>query len=224
MLSEEEKVLKEYAEKMVKISDDLKMTIKMLNTQVAISNPDLASINTTIGIINRYLKRLIHMTYPIVDVTGRYHELIGVPGIVQDISFEREDDHLRIILPELLPKRVEGEGAFSRMDLTKAYEPMFREYFSSRETIFRYRERVAIVVTYIYDAKTRVRDYDNIESKFLIDLITTHVLIDDAPKFCTVMYDYSYGEHSHTEVDVLPERDLCRFLKRRLNDKSNKEA
>ena len=39
------------------------------------------------------------------------------------------------------------------------------------------------------------------------------MLLEDNPKYCSIFMDYKMGEYSHTEVDVIPDKDFIEFIK-----------
>lgn len=125
---------------------------------------------------------------------------------------------LHIILPELLPQRLkynnstmEYENTYERSRFKRRYQDAFyREYQNGRFRM--HTDKVFLFTVNIYAKGDREVDHDNLDGKPLQDMISNMVLLDDSPKLCANIYDEMEGEYTHTEVYVVPEKDILPFL------------
>ena len=108
---------------------------------------------------------------------------------------------LTITLPGLLPKRrVHTNTAF----LHEPLNYMLREYVK-QNALPLYRDCV-ICFSQIYDRELpqrRIRDYDNLEFKQILDTLCTYVLTDDSGFFCDSYYTTQLGLKDCTLVSVM---------------------
>lgn len=150
-----------------------------------------------------------------IDYIGRTaggmseEEIKKIPTV--PLTFKRYGERLHIIFPELIPKRIKKDSVLTHRDIRAMYAPAFEDFFSTGKHKV-YEEKAVIVFTHIYNAKERLIDHDNFETKPITDLITSRLLTDDSPVYCAVFSDYRIGEYTHTEVDVLPFSGFLAFL------------
>ena len=122
-----------------------------------------------------------------------------------------EHEILKLRLPGLLPKRqVHSSTAF----LNDSIHYAFQTYLSANALpIFK---NCVICFTQIYDQSlglTRVRDYDNIEFKQLIDTIGAFVLHDDSGTCCDTHYSTRLGNQDYTLVHIMEKQRFPDWLK-----------
>lgn len=131
------------------------------------------------------------------------------------IQITQEDDLLAIMLPGLLPKRkVRTNTAFLHEPLNYALQ----EYLKSHNLTL-YQDCV-VCFSQIYDADLslrRVRDYDNLEFKQILDTIATYVLLDDTGLFCDSYHTTELGERDHTIVYIMKKSIFPDWIKSRKN-------
>ena len=134
----------------------------------------------------------------------------------EKLNISMDGDRLHIDFPTLLPKRIgstNNNAVYTSADIRQMYEPAFTEFFSSRKHNV-YQKKAVIIYTHFFSSEKEFRDHDNFETKIITDLITGNVFLDDSPKHCAIYMDYMMGEHSHTEVDVIPFEELRYYLKK----------
>lgn len=147
------------------------------------------------------LRNLIYIT----ELPGKVQymkEAVKVHGI----EIGTENNILSIQLPGLLPKRkVHTNTAFLHEPLNLALQEYIKEH-----NISLYRNCVICFIQ-IYDEELpirRIRDYDNLELKQILDTISTYVLQDDTGLFCDSYYTTELGEHDHTTVYIMEKVDF----------------
>ena len=132
----------------------------------------------------------------------------------QGMRIAEQQGILTITLPGLLPKRrVHTNTAF----LHEPLNYMLREYVK-QNALALYRDCV-ICFSQIYDRELpqrRIRDYDNLEFKQILDTLCTYVLTDDSGFFCDSYYTTQLGLKDCTLVSVMEKltfRNGCRTRK-----------
>ena len=119
------------------------------------------------------------------------------------------------IIPGLLPKRrVHTNTAF----LHEPLNYMLREYVK-QNALPLYRDCV-ICFSQIYDRELpqrRIRDYDNLEFKQILDTLCTYVLTDDSGFFCDSYYTTQLGLKDCTLVSVMEKADFPKWLQNQKN-------
>ena len=81
---------------------------------------------------------------------------------------------------------------------------MLREYVK-QNALPLYRDCV-ICFSQIYDRELpqrRIRDYDNLEFKQILDTIAAYVLVDDTGLLCDSYHTTELGTHDHTIVSIM---------------------
>ena len=140
---------------------------------------------------------------------GRYSGFTGkneISSIIEEeLKFYMEGEKLHIVFPTLLPKRYNSssKAIYTNADIRQMYEPAFTKFFSGEKHVI-YLKKAVIIYTHFFSTEKEFMDHDNFETKIITDLITANMFLDDSPKNCAIFMDYKMGEHSHTEVDVIP--------------------
>ena len=68
-----------------------------------------------------------------------------------------------------------------------------------------------IVLRHVFtwdDQANRRRDYDNVETKFVIDAVAMYLLADDSPEQCEVFHCTTIGQEASLDVFVVPKDDF----------------
>lgn len=131
----------------------------------------------------------------------------------QGIAIHEQDAILTITLPGLLPKRkVHTNAAF----LHEPLNYVLQEYVK-KHALPLYRDCI-VCFGQVYDEKLparRIRDYDNLEFKQILDTISPYVLTDDSGLFCDSYYTTELGKRDYTLVSVMGKADFPKWLKSR---------
>ena len=133
----------------------------------------------------------------------------------QGMRIAEQQGILTITLPGLLPKRrVHTNTAF----LHEPLNYMLREYVK-QNALPLYRDCM-ICFSQIYDRELpqrRIRDYDNLEFKQILDTLCTYVLTDDSGFFCDSYYTTQLGLKDCTLVSVMEKADFPKWLQNQKN-------
>mgnify|MGYP003224075605 CR=1 FL=1 len=120
-----------------------------------------------------------------------------------------------------LPKAADAQGMRIAEQQGILHEPlnyMLREYVK-QNALPLYRDCV-ICFSQIYDRELpqrRIRDYDNLEFKQILDTLCTYVLTDDSGFFCDSYYTTQLGLKDCTLVSVMEKADFPKWLQNQKN-------
>ena len=117
------------------------------------------------------------------------------------IEISQDEDLISITLPGLLPKRKQHvNAAFLHEPLNYALQN-----YLTVHSLPLYRECV-VCFSQIYDRNgpfDRVRDYDNLEFKQLLDTIATYIMVDDSGLYCDSYHTTELGNEDYTSVNIM---------------------
>lgn len=127
------------------------------------------------------------------------------------VDVRKEDKGYRFIFGELFPSRgniidKSSLKSYSRL-ISHGYRPVLEKKIAQlkeNDNIF-FNERVAVVVTHFFADERQLKDYDNLESKPITDIITFHFIKDDSPQYMSLHFDYQLSDIPHSEVLITPE-------------------
>lgn len=126
-------------------------------------------------------------------------EYLTSAGVVQDIRISEKDGVLNIFLPRLMPRR---KGRKNSEFLTDPLYFTLSQYADSHE-LPKFQHCV-ICFSHIYSKElplSRVRDYDNLELKQLLDVIAAFVMEDDSGLLCDAYNTTELGEQDCTCIE-----------------------
>lgn len=150
--------------------------------------------------------RLRHLIYTSTGV--KKAEYLTTAQAAHGIEISYEDGVLAVSLPSLLPKRRQRHN--SEFLLDPVYFAM--EQYAKENTLPHFRECV-VCFTQVYDqalSTRRVRDYDNLEEKQLLDVLATFVMVDDCGLLCDAYNTAVLGEKDCTQISIMEkERFPC---------------
>ena len=142
-------------------------------------------------------------------------EYLTSAGVVQGIRISEKGGVLNIVLPCLVPKR---KGRKSSEFLTDPLYFSLNQYADSHR-LPKFRHCV-VCFSHIYSQDfplSRVRDYDNLEFKQILDTLCTYVLTDDSGFFCDSYYTTQLGLKDCTLVSVMEKADFPKWLQNQKN-------
>lgn len=111
-----------------------------------------------------------------------------------------------IEIPSLLPKRKSGKSSEFITD------PLFYALseFALENAPIKY-DNCVVCFVHIYDrnlSEGRIRDYDNIELKQILDVIATFFMKDDSGKCCDMFNTTQFGETDCTRIYIVKKSDF----------------
>lgn len=96
------------------------------------------------------------------------------------------------------------------------YVPQEQEYLINH--VIPLYKRCVVCFSQIYDQSLslqRIRDYDNLEFKQILDTIASYVLVDDTGLFCDSYHTTELGNYDHTVIFVMEPEIFPGWLKDR---------
>ena len=184
--------------------DEQKEKIAQINYMMLNGKTD--HIDSLVRDFYKIVNKVRNKTVKIAQLSGAVDVAAMRQENCADVKFIENEDHIKIVFPDLLPKRInyaDKANLLSYADLKQMYVPVFQSYYKNRAYKV-WDRRVIIRYMHIYESEKKMRDFDNFETKIITDLITPLVNYDDSPKECMIMSEYRIGKKNHTEVDIIP--------------------
>ena len=146
--------------------------------------------------------RMRHLVYGFTTV--QKHEYLTSAANVLGITITAQPGLVEITLPGLLPKKKQRSAEYLTDPLEQALGQFTREHPCSRF------DSCVICFCHIYaesGGRGRIRDYDNLEMKQLLDIVCAYLMEDDTGLLCDVYNTTELGEEDTTKLFVM-DRDL----------------
>ena len=155
--------------------------------------------------------RLRHLIYATTSI--KKEEYLRSAETMQGIEISENDGILEIKLPCLLPKRRQRQSTEFLLDpFTSALSD-----YAAHHTMPQFQHCV-VCFSHIYAQELperRIRDYDNLELKQLLDVISTFVMEDDTGLLCDAYNTTEIGENDCTRITVMDKNRFSEWLKKR---------
>ncbi len=157
--------------------------------------------------------KLRHLIYSTTSL--KKGEYLTAAAVVQGIRISDNGGVLEITLPSLLPKRKQRRGAEFLTD------PLYfaLSQYADSHTLSKYSHCV-VCFSHIYSRdlpSRRVRDYDNLELKQLLDVIATFLMEDDSGLLCDAYNTTELGDYDCTRISVMGKDRFPDWIKEREN-------
>lgn len=148
--------------------------------------------------------RLRHLIYS--STTIRKGDYLTSAAAVHGIEVVYENEVLEVTLPGLLPKRKQRQSAEFLLD------PFYfaLDQYAKEHPMPRFRDCV-VCFTQVYDRDLptrRIRDYDNLEEKQLLDVLSSFVMADDTGLLCDAYNTAEFGERDCTRICIMEKSDF----------------
>ena len=194
---------------------------KLARTLRAMESTDLAEypenyekLSTDAALLGELITcRLRHLIYG--TTTVKKSEYLTSAGVIQGIDIKCEDGILEITLPCLLPKRKQRRSTEFLID------PL---YFTLSSYVCNHKvphfKDCVVCFAHVYDESmpsTRIRDYDNLELKQLLDVVSSFVMLDDSGLLCDAYNTTEWGTTDCTRMTIMPKERFPKWLEERKN-------
>ena len=194
---------------------------KLARTLRAMESTDLAEypenyekLSTDAALLGELITcRLRHLIYG--TTTVKKSEYLTSAGVIQGIDIKCEDGILEITLPFLLPKRKQRRSTEFLID------PL---YFTLSSYVCNHKvphfKDCVVCFAHVYDESmpsTRIRDYDNLELKQLLDVVSSFVMLDDSGLLCDAYNTTEWGTTDCTRMTIMPKERFPKWLEERKN-------
>lgn len=127
------------------------------------------------------------------------------------ITITHSTDHVAITLPGLMPKRTK------RINTTFLTDPLHAtlDAYTREHTLPHFTDCV-VCFSHIFDrslSARRVRDYDNLECKQLLDTVASFLMTDDSGLFCDAYHTTELGDKDCTVLTIMEKSAFPDWLK-----------
>lgn len=157
--------------------------------------------------------RLRHLIYTSTSV--RKEEYLTSAAVMQGVEIRYEDGLLEITLPCLLPKRQKRQSSEFLID--PIYAALSQYAKSHPMPQFRH---CVVCFSHVYcheQPERRVRDYDNLELKQLLDVVSAFIMVDDSGLLCDAYNTTELGETDCTRIFIMAQGRFPGWLEQRQN-------
>ena len=194
---------------------------KLARTLRAMESTDLAEypenyekLSTDAALLGELITcRLRHLIYG--TTTVKKSEYLTSAGVIQGIDIKCEDGILEITLPCLLPKRKQRRSTEFLID------PL---YFTLSSYVCNHKvphfKDCVVCFAHVYDESipsSRISDYDNLELKQLLDVVSSFVMLDDSGLLCDAYNTTEWGTTDCTRMTIMPKERFPKWLEERKN-------
>ena len=152
--------------------------------------------------------QLRHLIYS--STTIRKGEYLQSASVLHGISIKYKNSVLTVTLPTLLPKRRQKQSDEFLLD------PLYfaMEEYAKENPMPHFRDCV-VCFAQVYDRRLppkRIRDFDNLEEKHILDLLSSFVMIDDTGLLCDAYNTAQLGEQDCTQIYVMEKQQFPTWL------------
>ena len=149
-----------------------------------------------------------HLLYDFTDI--RKIDYLPTAAETQGIVIREYLDMFEIELPCLFPHRKQ------RMSSEYITDPLYflLSRYIEKQPIRKYTDCVVCFV-HEYDKDLphrRIRDYDNLEQKQVLDVIAAFILKDDGGMCCDSYNMVALGDEDKTRIFIMPRKRFCTWL------------
>lgn len=134
------------------------------------------------------------------------------------LTFDRTNDYLRILMPEILPRKQQFDVESGKMnyyydiDSFKAtyHKQFYEEFINGKYRIFSEKVSICYIMHISKDMALSMGDTDNYDTKVMTDIISTYLLHDDDFLCCNYFVDIvidksvNSSDKAFTEIIVCP--------------------
>ncbi len=144
--------------------------------------------------------------------TVKPQELMQQIAEAQGIEISEDNGMVLIKIPRLLPKwKNNRSGEFLNQPLYCALDKYCKEHAAAKFS------ECAVCFVHVYDkalSLERIRDYDNMEMKHILDTVATFLMADDTGILCDAYHTTEYGDADCTRIYIMPQEKLPDFISR----------
>lgn len=137
---------------------------------------------------------------------------------VHGIAISSSAGRIAITLPGLMPKRTR------RVNTTFLTDPLYAslDAYTKAHPLPRFKECV-VCFSHMFDrtlSARRVRDYDNLECKQILDTVAVFLMTDDSGLFCDAYHTTEFGDKDCTILTIM-EKNLFPDWLKELEERGN---
>lgn len=146
--------------------------------------------------------RLRHLVYALPFTWKK--DYLPQAANTMGIKIEQQEGMYEITLPGLMPKRKSGRGTEYIIDPLMAA----LEQYGKEHSIMRFPHYTVCFVM-VYDRtlpERRIRDYDNLELKAVLDAAASYLMVSDSGLLCDAYHSTEWGEVDCTRMFIMDSR------------------
>lgn len=155
--------------------------------------------------------RLRHLIYTSTSI--KKEEYLTSAAVMQGVVVSYEDNLLEITLPCLLPKRQKRQSSEFLIDPIHAALSQYAKSHPMPQF-----QHCVVCFSHVYCQELperRVRDYDNLELKQLLDVVASFIMVDDSGLLCDAYNTTELGETDCTRISIMPQSRFSTWLAER---------
>lgn len=138
---------------------------------------------------------------------------------IQGISIRHGTDRVEITLPGLMPKRTK------RVNTTYLTDPLYYSLEAyAKEHVLPHFSKCVVCFSHIFDrtlSSRRIRDYDNLECKQILDTAASFLMTDDSGLFCDAYHTTEFGNRDCTILTIMETTAFPEWLKKQKEKGNN---
>lgn len=152
--------------------------------------------------------RLRHLIYATTGI--KKSEYMTSAAVMHGVQIRCENGVVEITLPALLPKRKQRQSTEFLLD------PIYFALsdYAENQALPKFHHCV-VCFSHIYCRELptrRVRDYDNLELKQLLDVVSTFIMADDSGLLCDAYNTTELGDADCTRISVMDKDSFSPWL------------
>lgn len=158
--------------------------------------------------------RLRHLIYATTHITKLDYQKSA--AVMHEIDIKQKSGIIEMTIPNILPKRKQKHSTEFLLD------PF---YYALRHYKEKYKipmfKHCVVCFSHIYSNELpmrRIRDYDNLELKQILDIVSTFVMEDDSGLLCDAYNTTELGEKDCTVISVMSADRFPQWLEERKNN------
>lgn len=129
---------------------------------------------------------------------------------IHRITIIHTDSRVEITLPGLMPKRTK------RVNTTFLTDPLHAslESYTKKHTLPHFTDCV-VCFSHVFDQTLptrRIRDYDNLECKQILDTVAGFLMTDDSGLFCDAYHTTELGDRDCTILTIMEKKEFPGWL------------
>lgn len=127
---------------------------------------------------------------------------------IHGIEIRKDGKMIIIDLPCLLPRKKDKQANFIGELLRYRFEKI------CEEADLKIRSKAVVCIVHMYDnvnRKAKCYDYDNLETKRILDIVTLYTMTDDSPDYCDIYQTSEFGNVDKTRIIVMPIEEFWRL-------------
>ena len=202
-----------------RIADIMRDISRLNNTLYAMDTTDIQRYPDNYEILStdaalrgeKIACQLRHLIYSSTNITKEKY--LNSAGVIHRIEIKHENGIIEITLPCLLPKRKQRKNSEFLLD------PLYftLNSYSDKNPMPKFRHCV-VCFSHIYNKELpdrRIRDYDNLELKQILDAVSTYIMVDDSGLLCDAYNTTELGDSDCTVISVMDKDKFSGWLAER---------